>query len=208
MVTIVEHPLIKRDVSILRNKDTATPEFRAAMKRIAAMLAAEAARYILLQEISVLTPLEATKGYECSHDIVLLPVLRAGAGLVEQFTDVIPDAKIGYIGLRRNEATLDNEEYYFNVPRLKPESLVMILDPMLATGGSICSAIDRVRKAGVSRVLVVSVIAAPEGIRRVEASFPDVPIIAAALDRCLNDVGYILPGLGDAGDRYHGTIES
>jgi uracil phosphoribosyltransferase len=207
MVTIVEHPLIKRDVSVLRNKDTATPEFRTAMKRIGAILAAEAARYILLREIPVLTPLEATKGYEFSHDIVLLPVLRAGAGLVEQFTDVIPDAKIGYIGLRRNEATLHNEEYYFNVPHLKPESLVMILDPMLATGGSICSTIERVRNAGVSRVLVASVIAAPEGIQRVEASFPDVPIIAAALDRCLNDIGYILPGLGDAGDRYHGTTE-
>jgi uracil phosphoribosyltransferase len=206
MITVLEHPLVKRDITILRDKRTSSPDFRAAMRRIGAMLAAEASKYAPLKTFPVETPLETTEGYALASDIVLLPVLRAGAGLVEPFLDVIPEAKLGYMGLRRNEHTLANEEYYFNAPVLEPSSLVLLLDPMLATGGSICSSVERIKNKGTQSIIVISVIAAPEGVKRVLEEHPGIRIITATLDRCLNDVGYILPGLGDAGDRYHGTV--
>lgn len=204
MLTVLDHPLVRRDITLLRDTATPTPDFRTAMRRIGAMLAAEAAKHIELATKRVVTPLEETEGFAFAHDVVLLPVLRAGAGLVEPFLDVIPDVKIGYMGLRRNEETLQTEEYYFNAP-LAASTLVFVLDPMLATGGSMSVTIKRVQKAGVKRIVAVSVIAAPEGVERVRRECPDVPMITATLDRCLNRVGYILPGLGDAGDRYHGT---
>lgn len=207
MVTVLQHPLIQRDITVLRDKQTSTQDFRSAMRRIARVLACEAAQHVEMRAITVETPLEPTGGFVVSHDVVLLPVLRAGNGLVEPFTDVIPEAKVGYIGLRRNEHTLQTEEYYYNVPQLTFTSLVIILDPMLATGGSICSTLDKLyHSTPVRRCVVVSVIAAPEGIEKLTATFPQTPIITAALDRCLNDRGFILPGLGDAGDRYHGTL--
>ncbi len=207
MVTVLEHPLVQRDITILRDKLTNTQEFRAAMRRIGRVLACEAAKHIEVRKVTVETPLEMTEGYKLANDVVLLPVLRAGNGLVEPFTDVIPDAKVGYIGLRRNEETLQTEEYYYNVPELHTASLVIILDPMLATGGSICTTLDKMFHSSATRkCVVVSVIAAPEGIQRIVANHPNVPVVTASLDRCLNDVGYILPGLGDAGDRYHGTM--
>lgn len=204
MLTVLDHPLVQRDITLLRDSATPTPVFRAAMRRIGVMLAAEAARHIELTATRVTTPLEDTDGFYFAHDVVLLPVLRAGAGLVEPFLDVIPDVKIGYMGLRRNEETLKTEEYYFNAP-LSASTLVFVLDPMLATGGSMSVTIQRAQKVGVKRIVAVSVIAAPEGIERVQRECPNVPMITAVLDRCLNQVGYILPGLGDAGDRYHGT---
>jgi uracil phosphoribosyltransferase len=206
MLTILDNPLVKRDVALLRDVRTTPDRFRAAMQRIGTVIAVEAAQNLTLRTTRVHTPLEETDGYEMAHDVVLLPVLRAGVSLVEPFSALMPEAKIAYIGLIRDEGTLSTREYYYNVPTLNPNSVVYILDPMLATGGSICATIQRITSVGARNIVVVAVIAAPEGVKRVETAYPDVPIITAALDRCLNEHGFIMPGLGDAGDRYHGTV--
>lgn len=206
MLTVLDNPLVRRDITILRDKGTSPDRFRAAMQRIGTALAVESAKFLGLRTLRVLTPLEETEGYDIGHDVVLLPVLRAGASLVQAFIDLMPEARIGYIGLSRNEQTLATEEYYCNIPALAPESLVFVLDPMLATGGSICSTLERLEKRGATKIVIVSVIAAPEGVKRVESAFPNVQILTSTLDRGLNEHGFIVPGLGDAGDRYHGTV--
>ena len=206
MLHLLDHPLVKRDVSLLREKSTSPSQFRTAMHRIGIALAFEAARHAELNTVRIQTPLEETDGYTLAEDLVLLPVLRSGVALVPAFSDAMPEARIAYIGLARNEETLKTHEYYLNIPPLSQKSLVYILDPMLATGGSMCATLERVQKIGAKRVVVVSVIAAPEGVERVETAFPNVPILTAALDRGLNEHGFIVPGLGDAGDRYHGTV--
>jgi uracil phosphoribosyltransferase len=206
MLTVLDNPLVKRDVALLRDTRTSPDRFRAAMQRIGTALAVQAALHLDVRTTRINTPLEETDGYELAQDIVLLPVLRAGVSLVEPFSNLIPEAKIAYIGLARDEETLNTREYYYNVPSLDANSVVYVLDPMLATGGSICATIERIQSVGARHIVVVSVIAAPEGVKRVEAAFPHMPILTAALDRCLNEHGFIMPGLGDAGDRYHGTI--
>lgn len=205
-VIVLKHPLVQCDVSILRNKTTAPPQFRSALERIGLFLAEAATRSLALQRRDVETPLEFTTGFALQNDVVLLPILRAGMSLLQPFLSVIPQAAIGYIGLKRNENTLLPAEYYFNVPPLSPSSVVFILDPMLATGGSICATMERMYLEGAQQCIIASVIAAPEGIENVLAQFPNTTIVTAALDRCLNDKGYILPGLGDAGDRINGTL--
>jgi uracil phosphoribosyltransferase len=206
MLTVLDNFFVKRDVTILR--DVATPPhiFRAALQRIGIVLAVEAARYLVHKTVRVRTPLEETDGTVLEHDVVLLPVLRAGAALVEPFSSLMPEGRIGYIGLSRNEETLAISEYYFNLPTLHEDSVVFVLDPMLATGGSIIATLERLVARGARRMVVVSAIAAPEGVQRLHIAFPDVPILTASLDRCLNEHGFIMPGLGDAGDRYHGTL--
>ncbi len=206
MLTILNNPLVQRDVALLRDTRTTPDRFRAAMQRIGTALAVHAASNLAVRTTRINTPLEETDGYELAQDIVLLPVLRAGVALVEPFSSMIPEAKIAYIGLARDEETLATREYYYNVPKLGENSLVFILDPMLATGGSICATVERLQSVGARAIVIVSVIAAPEGVKRVETAFPSIPIITAALDRCLNEHGFIMPGLGDAGDRYHGTV--
>jgi uracil phosphoribosyltransferase len=206
MLTVLKNPLVQRDVALLRDVRTTPDRFRAAMQRIGTALAVEATQTLTLRTTRINTPLEETDGYEIAHDVVLLPVLRAGVSLVEPFSSLIPEAKIAYIGLARDEATLATREYYYNVPALNSDSVVYVLDPMLATGGSICATVERVKSVGARTIVVVAVLSAPEGVQRVEAAHPDVPIITAALDRCLNEHGFIMPGLGDAGDRYHGTV--
>jgi uracil phosphoribosyltransferase len=206
MLTVLDNPLVKRDVALLRDVRTTPDRFRAAMQRIGIALAVEAAQTLALRTIRIHTPLEETDGYEIAHEVVLLPVLRAGVSLVKPFSELIPEAKIAYIGLARDEETLAIREYYYNVPKLSSDSVVYILDPMLATGGSICATLERIKSVGARKIVIVAVISAPEGVKRVEIAHPDVQIITAALDRCLNEHGFIMPGLGDAGDRYHGTI--
>lgn len=205
-VTVLEHPLVQCDVSTLRKTTTTPVEFRAAIKRISFFLAEAATRTLSLSQCNIETPLEHTSGATLANDVILLPILRAGLSLLDPFLAIIPEARIGYIGLRRNEQTLQAGEYYFNVPAPSPHSVVLILDPMLATGGSICATMERMYLEGVQQCIVASVIAAPEGIENVLVKFPNTPIVTAALDRCLNDRGYILPGLGDAGDRINGTL--
>lgn len=206
LITVLKHPLVQCDISILREKTTPPTQFRMALARIGFFLAEAATRSLAVQRCDIETPLEYTTGFALESNVILLPILRAGMSLLEPFLSVIPQASIGYIGLKRNEHTLTPTEYYFNVPPLSRSSVVIILDPMLATGGSICATMERMYLEGAQQCIVASVIAAPEGIENVLAQFPTTTIVTASLDRCLNDKGYIVPGLGDAGDRINGTF--
>jgi uracil phosphoribosyltransferase len=204
-LTIIDHPLVKRDLSILRDRRTPGPLFRTTLRRIASIMAFEVTRDLRLKNKSVQTPLERTTGYILAEDIVLVPVLRAGLGLVDGFLDFLPEAKVGHVGLYRNEETLQPVDYYSKFPRALNSSLVLLLDPMLATGGSGAAAITFLKRRGARDIRFVSLLAAPEGVRKITNAHPTVRMYSAVLDRKLNDRGYILPGLGDAGDRIFGT---
>lgn len=204
-LAIIDHPLVKRDLTLLRDKRTPNNLFRAVLRRTSILMAYEVTRDLTMKRVSVTTPLERTKGSIVAHPIVLVPILRAGLGLVGGFVEVIPDARVGHIGLYRNEETLLPVDYYFKVPRNLHKALVFVLDPMLATGGSGVAAISYLKQKGARIVRFVSLVAAPEGVRALSNAHPDVMIYACALDRKLNHRGYILPGLGDAGDRIFGT---
>lgn len=200
------HPLIKKDITILRDKNTNPEVFRAAVKRISLMLAVEISKEYQVNKIEVETPLEKTTGYQLKQNVVLVPVLRAGLGMVSGFLEVIPDAKVGHIGLQRNEETLEPVEYYYKTPKDIVNSQVILLDPMLATGGSSSEALKYLKKRGVKKCVFACLVAAPEGVKKIATEHPEIPIFCAALDRKLNERGYILPGLGDAGDRTFGTL--
>ncbi|HXG38266.1 MAG TPA: uracil phosphoribosyltransferase [Bacteroidota bacterium] len=202
---IIAHPLIKRDLTLLRNKRTPSNLFRAILRRASILMAYEVTRDLPLKTVSVATPLERTSGAVVADPVVLVPILRAGLGLVGGFVEVIPDARVGHIGLYRNEETLQPVDYYFKVPRNLGKALVLVLDPMLATGGSAVAAIEYLKRKGARKIRFVSLVAAPEGVRALSKAHPDVLIFSCALDRKLNQQGYILPGLGDAGDRIFGT---
>ncbi|MBM2841044.1 MAG: Uracil phosphoribosyltransferase [Bacteroidetes bacterium] len=204
-LTIISHPLIKRDLSILRDRRTNNHFFRTTLRRIASVMAFEVTRDLRLKRGVVRTPLETTTGYTLADEIVIVPVLRAGLGFVEGFLDFLPDARVGHVGLYRNEKTLEPVDYYSKFPRVLSKGIVLLLDPMLATGGSGTAAITFLKRKGAKRIRFVSLLAAPEGVKRISAAHPDVRIFSAVLDRQLNKHGYILPGLGDAGDRIFGT---
>jgi len=201
-----KHPLIKKDITILRDKTTNPEIFRAAVKRISLILAVEISKTYQLTKTQVETPLQNTIGYKLKQNVVLVPVLRAGLGMVSGFLEVIPDAKVGHIGLQRNEETLEPIEYYYKTPKDINNSSVILLDPMLATGGSSSEALKYLKKRGVKNCVFACLVAAPEGIKKIAAEHADIPVFCAALDEKLNDRGYILPGLGDAGDRTFGTL--
>jgi uracil phosphoribosyltransferase len=204
-VIIIDHPLVKRDLTLLRNKKTPSHQFRAILRRTASLMAYEVSRDLQIKDIEIHTPLEKTKGFAVDQQIVLVPILRAGLGLVGGFVEVMPNARVGHIGLFRDEQTLKPVDYYFKVPRNLDRALVLLLDPMLATGGSAVAAISYLKKRGASTVRLVNLVSAPEGVRKVRKAHPDVVMYTCALDRELNNRGYILPGLGDAGDRMFGT---
>jgi len=204
-LTIIAHPVIKRDLTILRDRATDNHLFRTTLRRISAVMAFEVTRDLRLRSKTVRTPLEETRGFALAEDIVIVPVLRAGLGLLDGFLDLLPEARVGHVGLYRNELTLEPVDYYHKFPRSLNKSLVLLLDPMLATGGSGAAAITFLKRKGAKRVRFVTLLAAPEGVRRVTRTHPDVPIFSTVLDRELNEHGYILPGLGDAGDRIFGT---
>lgn len=203
---LIQHPVIKRDVTILRDKNTDSETFRAALQRVSNILAVELSKEFRLTETEVETPLEKTQGAKLTHDIILVPVLRAGLGMVNGFLQIIPEAKVGHIGLQRDEETLKPIEYYYKVPKHLETAEVVMLDPMLATGGSASEALNYLKKRGATKLVFACLVAAPEGIDKIKSEHPDVKIYAAALDRQLNSKGYILPGLGDAGDRTFGTL--
>lgn len=205
-LTIVSNPLILRDITYLRNKETKEYQFRLALRRIAYSLAIEISNEFELKEFDVETPLEVTKGYNIKKQVVLVPVLRAGLSLVNSFIEMIPNAKVGHIGLQRDEDTLKPVDYYYKAPKNLEISKVIVLDPMLATGGSASAAFSFLKERGAQDCVMASLIAAPEGVKKLSADHPDVPIYTAMLDRELNQNGYILPGLGDAGDRTFGTL--
>ncbi len=204
-LTIIDHPLIKRDLSILRDKKTNNHLFRTTLRRISSVMAFQVTHDLKVKAGTVETPLEKTIGYTLAEEIIIVPVLRAGLGLVDGFLDFLPEAKVGHVGLYRNEETLKPVDYYSKFPRTLNKSLVLLLDPMLATGGSGAAAITFLKNKGAERIRFVSLLAAPEGVRKIANAHSDVKMFTAVLDRQLNSQGYILPGLGDAGDRIFGT---
>jgi uracil phosphoribosyltransferase len=200
---VVDHPLAKHYLTKLRDKGTLPEEFRAAARRLCYFLVLEATSQLPLKEMEVETPLEATTGHETSK-VVAIAVLRAGLGLLDAVVDLIPYVKVGFAGVQRNEETAEPMEYYFKPPDLE-NATVLVLEPMLATGGSLSWAVTKAKESGATDVKALCVVAAPEGVARMEQDHPDVDIYCAALDRELNDHYYIEPGLGDMGDRLFGT---
>jgi len=203
--TIIQHPIVARDLTILRESRTKTADFRVAMARIATILAYYALKDLPLREIEVDTPITRTTGYQIDQKIVIVPILRAGLSLVDAISDFVPDAKVGHLGMYRDETTHQPVDYYSNMPEDLDKALVLLVDPMLATGGSADDAIDFLQNSGAENIRFISLISAPEGLERISNKYPDVPIITAAVDEKLNDNAFIVPGLGDAGDRYFGT---
>lgn len=205
MLHVFNHPLINHKLAILRNKDTNTKDFRQTLNEIAGLMAFEMTRNLPTKEIEVITPLAKTKGVAIAKDIVLVPILRAGLGMVEGISNLIPNAKIGHIGLYRNEETLQPVYYYAKFPKETKDACVFVVDPMLATGGSANAAIDHLKKIGAKDIKLICIVGVQEGVNAVSKAHPDVDIYLASLDEKLNEVGYITPGLGDAGDRIFGT---
>lgn len=206
MVVEVKHPLVEHKLSILRDKKTGTKEFRELAGEIASILCYEAMRNAELDDCEVETPMQKTKAKRINEDkYAFVPILRAGMGMNDGITRLIPNAKIGVIGLYRNEETLKPVRYYYKVPKNIQEKEVILLDPMLATGGSAVDAITMLKEDGVKKIKFLCIIAAPEGIKKLESIHPDVEVYCANIDDKLNEIGYILPGLGDAGDRIFGT---
>jgi len=205
-VHILDHPLIRHKLAIIRNKETDTKQFRDIIKELATLMAYESFKDVPTQEISVETPLETTtQTVVKENSIAIVPILRAGLGMVDGILSLFPAAKVGHIGLYRDEETIEHHESYCKLPSHIAEKVVMVVDPMLATGGSACDAIKLLKKRGCKKIKLMSIIAAPEGVKKVAEAHPDIEIFVSTLDRCLNEHGYILPGLGDAGDRIFGT---
>ena len=204
-VSVVDHPLLSRSLSVMRSAETPRARFRAAMADVAGILAYEALRDLPVRTVAVRTPLEDAMAEVPARPVAVVAILRAGLGMVDGFLRLVPDAAVGHLGMRRNERTLVAEDYYESLPESIPESTVFLVDPMLATGGSAVAALRRLRRAGARDLRLVCVVAAPEGVAAVRAVEPDIPIVVAALDRGLDERGYIRPGLGDAGDRIFGT---
>lgn len=204
-VTEVTHPLVKKHLTRLRDKSTPPEEFRALIRRLAVLLAYEATQDLELRPLEIETPLCTTAGHTFAQRIGLVPILRAGLGLVDPILDLVPSAEVWHLGLYRDETTAQPVEYYSKLPESRPVDLALVLDPMLATGGSATLAIDAVERWGVPRVKLLSVIAAPEGIESISQKHPAAEIFVCAIDERLNEQKFIVPGLGDAGDRTFNT---
>ena len=204
-LTVIKHPLVQHNLTRVRDERTQPQEFRRLLGEIASLMIYEATRSLRVKKVSVRTPLEKTAGFTLEREIVLVPVLRAGLGMLNPILEIIPHARVGFIGLKREESTLVAHFYHQSLPKELGRCEVILIDPMLATGGSAVAALDFLKEQGAKRIRLVSLVAAPEGITRVRKSYPALPIFTAAIDRELNEVGYILPGLGDAGDRLFGT---
>ena len=203
----VEHPLIEHKLAILRDKKTGTKEFRELISEITLFLCYEAMKDAKLTEVEIETPVAKTTAHVIDeNDYVFVPIIRAGTGMIDGIVTMIPNAKIGHIGLYRNEETLKPVRYYYKMPKGIENKQVIVIDPMLATGGSGIDAITLLKEDGVKNIKFLSIIAAPEGLMRIQEVHPDVQVYCAAIDDHLNDVGYIVPGLGDAGDRIFGTV--
>jgi len=205
-VQLVDHPLVHDALVSLRDKQTPPDAFRRLATRISALLAAEALRAVPTAEVTVETPIGPAGGRRVASDVVVVPVLRAGLGMLDAVLDLVPSARVGYIGLQRDERTAVASQYYSKLPDRLDKSYVLMIDPMLATGGSASAALDLLRRAGASRVRIVCIVAAPEGVACVERDHPDVMIYTPVVDRQLNAQKYIVPGLGDFGDRLYGTV--
>ena len=205
MVKVLNHALIKHKLSIMREEKTSNYIFKQNLDEIAMLMAYEVTKDYPLKEKEIETPICKATGYELDKDIILVPILRAGVGLVDGFRRIIPTAKVGHIGMYRDEETLIPHEYYAKFPKGLEDAKVIVLDPMLATGGSADMAIQNIKDRGAKDIELVCLVGAPEGVKYIEDRHPDVKLTLAALDEKLNDKGYIVPGLGDAGDRLFGT---
>jgi uracil phosphoribosyltransferase len=205
-LTVIDHPLIRHKLGLLRAESTPKKLFRELVDEITMLMAYEVTRELDEEEIRVRTPLEEMAAHRITgKKIVIVPVLRAGLGMVSGVLRLLPFARVGHVGIRRDEESLEPLEYYFNVPPQSEVRRFIVVDPMLATGGSAAAAIAGLKDRGAEHITLMCLVAAPEGVQGLTRAHPDVPILAAALDRELNEVGYILPGLGDAGDRLFGT---
>ena len=205
-VTVVDHPLVRHKLALMRRKETRTAEFRLLLREISLLLGYEVTRDLPLTTVEIETPMtEMTAPRLEGKKMVLVSILRAGNGLLEGMLDLIPSARVGHVGLYRDPETLVAVEYYFKVPRDLSDRLVIVVDPMLATGNSAVAAVDRIKQEGATNIKFVCLLAAPEGLEAFGEAHPDVRIYTAAIDDHLNDHGYIVPGLGDAGDRLYGT---
>ncbi|MBP1530179.1 MAG: uracil phosphoribosyltransferase [Erysipelotrichaceae bacterium] len=205
MVTVLEHPLITHKLALMRNKETGHKDFRENLDEIASLMAYEVCRDLPTEDVHIETPMGPCDTQMLSGEIILVPILRAGMGLVNGIMDLIPTAKVGFIGLYRDEKTLEPVEYFAKFPKELSEGIVLVLDPMLATGGSAIAAVDMIKKRGAKNIRMVCLVGAPEGVKAFTEAHPDVDLYLAALDDHLNEIGYIVPGLGDAGDRIYGT---
>jgi uracil phosphoribosyltransferase len=204
-VVVIEHPLVQHKLALLRDKHTAHMDFRRLTKELTEFMLYEVMKDYPLEEITVETPLAPARARKLAREISIVLILRAGLGMLDGLLELMPTARVGYIGLYRNEETLEPVEYYAKLPESIAQTDVIVVDPMLATGGSAAHAVSIVKRNGVESIKFVSIVSAPEGIAKLHAAHPDTPIYTAAVDEGLNDRGYILPGLGDAGDRLFGT---
>jgi uracil phosphoribosyltransferase len=204
-VTVITHPLVQHNLARLRDKETQPQVFRRLLGETASLMIYEATRDFAVQKISVQTPLAAAAGWQLKREVALVPVLRAGLGMLDSILQLIPHARVGFIGLKREETTLKAQFYHKSFPKNLGDFEVILIDPMLATGGSSVAALDLLATEGARRVRMVNLVAAPKGIRVVQEHYPRVPIFTAAVDKKLNERGFIVPGLGDAGDRLFGT---
>jgi uracil phosphoribosyltransferase len=204
-VTVIAHPLVQHNLARLRDEQTQPQEFRRLLGEIAPLMLYEATRSFAVKKISVQTPLATASGFQLEREVVLVPVLRAGLGMLDSILQLIPHARVGFIGLKREETTLRAMFYHKSLPKNLERFEVILIDPMLATGGSSVAAIDLLIEQGAKHIRMVNLVAAPAGIRVVQKKYPRVPIFTAAVDKKLNEKGFIVPGLGDAGDRLFGT---
>jgi len=204
-LTVVEHPVLADRLSVMRDRTTPHGEFRQALFEAAAIMAVEVARDLPVKQIEIETPLESTAGLRLRDEVAVVPVLRAGLGMVEGFLRLLPDARVGHVGIYRDEEEHVPVDYYERLPPRLPEARVYVLDPMLATGGSAVAALNHLKRAGARQLELVCLVSAPQGIEAVQDAHPDVRIWTAAVDRELDENAYIRPGLGDAGDRVFGT---
>ena len=207
-VHVITHPLVQDALLTLRDTGTDAAEFRRTARRISVLLAAEALRDVPVREATVRTPLEPAPGWRVGADVVVVPVLRAGLGMLDAVLELVPSARVGHLGLQRDETTAVASQYYAKLPPNLGDSYVLMIDPMLATGGSAVAGLDRLAAAGARAIRIACIVAAPEGIAVVQAKYPEVNIYTPVIDRALNDHKFILPGLGDFGDRLYGTIDA
>ena len=205
-IMVVDHPLAATKLTKLRDAATGTEEFRRSVQELSILLLAESSRMWPMEEQPVQTPLEAARGFVLAKPVVFVPILRAGVGMLDGMLRMIPDAQVGHLGLYRDEKTLRPVSYYRRLPRNVADAEVVLLDPMLATGHSACEAVTVLKTHGARSICFICIVACPQGIEQLQRAHADVPIVTAAIDAGLNDVGYIVPGLGDAGDRYFGTL--
>ena len=205
MLKLLDHPLITHKLTHMRKKETGTKDFRENLDEIAELMAYEVCRDLPVAPVEIETPVAPCTGYELSKEVVIVPILRAGIGLLDGIRRLVPTAKVGFIGMYRDEETLIPHEYFAKFPKNLEDAIVMVVDPMLATGGSAVDAISAVKSRGAKQIKLVCLVGAPEGVKAVTEAHPDVDVYLTALDDHLNEHGYIVPGLGDAGDRIFGT---